>query len=84
MEMAESETSENRPRMFPVTQWTVILAAGGTPSLESAAALERLCSSYWYPLYAFVRRSGHSPSDDSISVIVLSLQPQFDNFLGGF
>jgi RNA polymerase sigma-70 factor (ECF subfamily) len=49
--------------MFPATQWTVVLAAGGTPSLESAAALERLCSSYWYPLYAFVRRRGHSPPD---------------------
>ncbi|MCX6903977.1 MAG: sigma-70 family RNA polymerase sigma factor [Verrucomicrobia bacterium] len=49
--------------MFPVTQWTVVLAAGGMPSPESAAALERLCSSYWYPLYAFVRRSGHSPPD---------------------
>jgi RNA polymerase sigma-70 factor (ECF subfamily) len=49
--------------MFPVTQWTVVLAAGGTPSSESAAALERLCSFYWYPLYAFVRRSGHSPPD---------------------
>ena len=47
--------------MFPVTQWTVVLAAGGTPSPESAAALERLCQSYWYPLYAFVRRSGYSP-----------------------
>jgi RNA polymerase sigma factor (sigma-70 family) len=49
--------------MFPATQWTVVLAAGGTPSAESAVALERLCSSYWYPLYAFVRRSGHSPPD---------------------
>jgi RNA polymerase sigma-70 factor (ECF subfamily) len=49
--------------MFPATQWTVVLAAGGTPSPESAAALERLCSSYWYPLYAFVRRRGHSPPD---------------------
>ena len=49
--------------MFPATQWTAVLAAGGSPSPESAAALERLCSSYWYPLYAFVRRSGHSPPD---------------------
>ena len=49
--------------MFPETQWTVVLAAGGTPSPESAAALERLCSSYWYPLYAYVRRRGHSPPD---------------------
>jgi len=41
----------------------VVLAAGGTPSRESAAALERLCEAYWYPLYAFVRRSGHLPAD---------------------
>jgi RNA polymerase sigma-70 factor (ECF subfamily) len=61
--MGERTTSGDRPRVFPVTQWTVVLAAGGTPSPESAAALERLCSSYWYPLYAFVRRSGHSPPD---------------------
>jgi RNA polymerase sigma-70 factor (ECF subfamily) len=49
--------------LFPLTQWTVVLAAGATPSPESAAALERLCSSYWYPLYAFARRSGHSPPE---------------------
>ena len=49
--------------MFPATQWTVVLAAGGTPSPESAVALERLCSSYWYPLYAYVRRRGHLPPD---------------------
>jgi len=49
--------------VFPVTQWTVVLKAGGNPSPESAAALERLCRSYWYPLYAFVRRSGYSPAD---------------------
>src|SRR5512136_1729508 len=63
MPMAGSSTSEGRPRVFPATQWTVVLAAGGTPSPESAAALERLCGSYWYPLYAFVRRSGYSPED---------------------
>jgi RNA polymerase sigma factor (sigma-70 family) len=61
--MTDSATSQDRPRIFPATQWTVVLAAGGTPSPESTGALERLCSSYWYPLYAFVRRSGHSPPD---------------------
>jgi RNA polymerase sigma factor (sigma-70 family) len=61
--MSESTTSRGGPRVFPLTQWTVVLAAGGTPSPESAVALERLCESYWYPLYAFVRRSGYSPAD---------------------
>jgi RNA polymerase sigma factor (sigma-70 family) len=61
--MGDSMTSHEAPQMFPATQWTVVLAAGGTPSPESAAALERLCASYWYPLYAFVRRSGRSPPD---------------------
>ena len=63
MGMSDSATTWGGPRVFPATRWTVVLAAGGTPSPESAAALERLCSSYWYPLYAFVRRSGHSPPD---------------------
>jgi len=49
--------------VFPATQWTVVLTVGGTPSPESAAALERLCGWYWYPLYAFVRRSGYLPAD---------------------
>ncbi len=50
-------------QVFPATQWTVVLAAGKNPSPESAQALERLCQSYWLPLYGFVRRNGYSPSD---------------------
>ncbi len=61
--MSESATSRGGPRVFPATQWTVVLTVGGTPSPESAAALERLCGWYWYPLYAFVRRSGYLPAD---------------------
>lgn len=45
------------PRWFATTHWTTVLAAReGT----SAAALESLCASYWYPLYAYARRRGHS------------------------
>jgi RNA polymerase sigma factor (sigma-70 family) len=61
--MSTATTSPNDPEKFPATRWTVVLAAGGTPSPESAVALERLCQSYWYPLYVYVRRRGHSPSD---------------------
>ncbi len=39
------------------------MAAAGRDSKEAGKALEHLCSTYWYPLYAFVRRAGHSAHD---------------------
>ncbi len=48
---------------FVTTRWSVVLAAREKDSPQSAAALETLCRSYWYPLYAYVRRQGHSPHD---------------------
>jgi len=39
-----------------------VLAAGGDSPARSGA-LEQLCQTYWYPLYAFIRRSGRSPHD---------------------
>ena len=50
-------------REFTTTHWSVVLAAGQGESPRAAQALERLCRSYWYPLYAYVRRSGHRPED---------------------
>jgi len=40
----------------PSTQWSVVLAAGGDNS-AAHAALAALCQTYWYPIYAYVRRS---------------------------
>lgn len=51
---------EGSPR-FPVTHWSVVVRAGGGESPEKKAALEALCQTYWYPLYAFARREGTSP-----------------------
>ena len=48
---------------FTTTHWTVVLAAGGSDPAQQAAALEELCRSYWYPLYAYVRRRGNGPED---------------------
>lgn len=45
---------------FATTQWSLVLAARDRGSTEAEAALERLCSQYWYPVFAFVRRQGHS------------------------
>ncbi len=61
--MATQVSSTSAPRVFPHTRWSVVLAATKRPSPESAAALETLCRAYWYPLYAYVRRSGQSPED---------------------
>ena len=48
---------------FNTTHWTVVLAAGGTDPQQQLAALEQLCRTYWYPLYAYVRRRGNAPED---------------------
>ena len=55
---------ESRPQpCFVTTRWSVVLAATRGTSGESVAALEAICRDYWYPLYAYVRRCGHSPHD---------------------
>ena len=43
---------------FATTRWTVVLAAAGADSVPVRTALETLCATYWYPLYAFARRRG--------------------------
>jgi len=48
---------------FATTQWTLVLAAGRRGSAEAEVALAQLCSLYWYPIFAFVRRRGHSVED---------------------
>ncbi len=49
--------------LFLTTHWSVVLSAREKQSPESAAALETLCRTYWYPLYAFLRRQGRPPHD---------------------
>jgi len=49
--------------IFATTRWTVVLAAGNRRAPQADAALEELCRTYWYPLYAYVRRHGHSRED---------------------
>jgi RNA polymerase sigma factor (sigma-70 family) len=49
--------------VFATTHWTVVLAVGKRHTPQSDAALEELCRTYWFPLYAYVRRRGHSKED---------------------
>ncbi len=48
---------------FATTRWSIIAAACHGPTGEADAALEALCRAYWYPLYAYTRRAGHSAAD---------------------
>ena len=48
---------------FTTTPWNEVLEARQTDPERARAALENLCSRYWYRLYAFVRRRGHGPHD---------------------
>ena len=49
--------------VFATTHWTVVLAAGKRSTPQSDGALEELCRTYWFPLYAYVRRHGHNKED---------------------
>lgn len=68
---------------FAATHWSLVLAAGrdGTPAARTA--LEKLCRTYWPPLYAFVRRSGHAPADAQDLTQGFFLQLLQRNFLDG-
>jgi RNA polymerase sigma-70 factor (ECF subfamily) len=51
-------------REFHTTRWSIVLAAQrGSGETEGRRALATLCRDYWYPLYAFARRRGHTPHD---------------------
>lgn len=49
--------------VFATTLWTVVLAAGDPQHPGAAAALDRLCRTYWYPVYAYVRRKGRMAAE---------------------
>ncbi len=48
---------------FATTRWSLVIAAGGTGSQDGRTAMTRLLETYWYPLYAFVRRKGRDPDE---------------------
>src|SRR5437867_7442639 len=48
---------------FRQTRWSLVRRAGGLDSPQSREALEALCRAYWFPIYAFIRRQGHSAHD---------------------
>jgi RNA polymerase sigma-70 factor (ECF subfamily) len=61
-ESANSGTAYHRPAAFTTTHWSVVLEAQGESS-AAQEALEKLCRSYWRPIYCFVRRQGIEPAE---------------------
>ena len=50
-------------RHFATTRWSIVLAAGRANADDAESALATLCRSYWYPVYAFIRRRGAPAAD---------------------
>jgi RNA polymerase sigma factor (sigma-70 family) len=48
---------------FATTRWSIVVAAGQSPSPDAQQALSTLCEAYWYPLYAYIRRRGYAVDD---------------------
>jgi RNA polymerase sigma factor (sigma-70 family) len=59
-----SSTSRSRGSgvAFTTTHWSVVLEAQGQ-SPAAQEALEKLCRTYWRPVYSFVRRQGAGPEE---------------------
>jgi len=58
-----SESSSAPRDVFVTTRWSVVLSAGRKSSPNSDRALAELCQTYWYPLYAYIRRQGRTKED---------------------
>lgn len=55
--------ASDRSRYGQSTMWSVVLAAGSTDSVIARPALQKLCETYWRPLYAFARKQGFNSAD---------------------
>lgn len=56
-------SDDSRDSNFPTTHWTLVQVVKSKDPKRAAIALEELCSRYWYPIYAYLRRSGSSAHD---------------------
>jgi RNA polymerase sigma-70 factor (ECF subfamily) len=58
-----SSASDRLQGAFYTTHWSVVLAVARSDGSRAQEALAKLCQTYWYPLYAYVRRRGYSAAD---------------------
>ena len=57
-----NQSSLRSKRAFATTSWSLVSKARDEEDMKSEEALNELCLSYWYPLYAFARRKGNDRS----------------------
>jgi RNA polymerase sigma-70 factor (ECF subfamily) len=64
-EVGSESTGPHGHAIFSTTNWSVVLEAQGQ-SPAAQEALEKLCRTYWRPVYSFVRRegTGHEEAED--------------------
>lgn len=55
-------SAQSEADAFATTHWSVVLTAQGR-SQAAREALEKLCRTYWWPLYGYVRRQGYDPEE---------------------
>jgi RNA polymerase sigma-70 factor (ECF subfamily) len=60
-DVASSAASDRQ--WFATTHWSVVRSSARSDPVRAADALEKLCRTYWSPLYSFIRRRGHGPED---------------------
>jgi len=54
--------TQNGGALFATTHWSMVVAAQGE-SPEADKALGKLCRTYWWPIYSFIRREGARPEE---------------------
>ena len=60
--LSATDETVRGPGIFATTHWSVVLEAQGE-SPAAQKALEKLCRTYWRPIYGYVRRHGAGPQD---------------------
>jgi RNA polymerase sigma factor (sigma-70 family) len=84
MTSEHSSQSATAPgEVFATTHWTVVLAAGQRHTPSADGALEELCRTYWFPLYAYVRRRGYTKADAEDLVQAFFARFLEKNYLAG-